>query len=112
MTQHFLLSAQARTISLKAVFSMGEDKAYETFRAMRWPETNGEAVCPRCGCVETYDIADERGMEPEQEDVLLKNAIQVALITRSAFEQVNLKPDDEKVTNAAFFCDQISVRSP
>ena len=60
MTQHFLLSAQARTISLKAVFSMGEDKAYETFRAMRWPETDGEAVCPRCGCVETYDIATRR----------------------------------------------------
>ncbi|BAK65343.1 putative transposase for insertion sequence element [Sphingobium sp. SYK-6] len=60
MAQHFLLSAQARTISLKAVFTMGEEKAYETFRAMRWPETDGEAVCPRCGCVETYDIATRR----------------------------------------------------
>jgi transposase-like protein len=58
--QHFLLSAKARSISLKAVFSMGEDKAYETFRALRWPETDGEAVCPRCGCVETYDIATRR----------------------------------------------------
>ena len=60
MTQHFLLSAQARSISLKAVFSMGEDKAYETFRQMRWPETDGEAVCPRCSCVESYDIATRR----------------------------------------------------
>jgi transposase-like protein len=60
MTQHFLLSAKARTISLKAVFTMGEEKAYETFRAMRWPETDGEAVCPRCGCVETYDIPTRR----------------------------------------------------
>lgn len=60
MTQHFLLSAQARSISLKAVFSMGEDKAYETFRQMRWPETEGQAVCPRCGCYETYDIATRR----------------------------------------------------
>jgi len=58
--QHFLLSAQARTISLKAVFTMGETKAYETFCAMRWPETDGEAVCPRCGCVESYDIATRR----------------------------------------------------
>lgn len=46
---------------------------------------------------------DERGMAPEQEDILLKNTIKVALATRSAFEQVNLKPDDEKITNAAFF---------
>jgi len=60
MAQHFLLSAKARTISLKAVFSMGEEKAYETFRAMRWPETDGEAVCPRCGCVESYDIPTRR----------------------------------------------------
>ncbi|MFN3945345.1 MAG: IS1595 family transposase [Allosphingosinicella sp.] len=58
--QHFLLSAAARTLSLKAVFQMGDDKAYETFRLLRWPETNGEAVCPRCGCVETYDIATRR----------------------------------------------------
>lgn len=58
--QHFLLSAAARTLSLKAVFRMGEDKAYETFRQLRWPDTEGEAVCPRCGCVETYDISTRR----------------------------------------------------
>ena len=58
--QHFLLSAAARTISLKAVFKMGEDKAYETFRKLRWPETDGEAVCPVCGCVETYNISTRR----------------------------------------------------
>jgi transposase-like protein len=58
--QHFLLSAAARTLSLKAVYQMGEDKAYETFRQLRWPETEGEAVCPRCGCVETYNISTRR----------------------------------------------------
>ena len=41
--QHFLLSAAARSISLKAVFSMGEANAYDTFRAMRWSETDGQA---------------------------------------------------------------------
>jgi transposase-like protein len=58
--QHFLLSAAARTLSLKTVFSMGEDKAYETFRRLRWADTEGEAVCPKCGCVETYDISTRR----------------------------------------------------
>ena len=48
MAQHFLLSAAARTLSLKAIYKAGEDAAYETFCQMRWPETNGEAVCPRC----------------------------------------------------------------
>jgi transposase-like protein len=58
--QHFLLSAAARTLSLKAVFRMGEDKAYRTFCELRWPDTDGEAVCPRCGCTETYSITTRR----------------------------------------------------
>ena len=58
--QHFLLSAAARTLSLKAVFSMGEDAAYQAFKMLRWGSTDGDAVCPRCGCVETYDIATRR----------------------------------------------------
>lgn len=58
MAQHFLLSAQARTLSLKAVYKMGEDAAYEAFRMMRWPD--GKAVCPRCGCCETYSITSRR----------------------------------------------------
>lgn len=58
--QHFLLSAAARSISLKAVFKMGEDKAYETFCQLRWPETEGEAVCPSCGCTEVYNITTRR----------------------------------------------------
>jgi transposase-like protein len=58
--QHFLLSAAARTLSLKAVFLMGEDKAYETFKALRFAETDGEPVCPKCGCLETYEISTRR----------------------------------------------------
>ncbi|WBQ11704.1 IS1595 family transposase [Hyphomonadaceae bacterium BL14] len=60
MAQHFLLTAAARTLSLKAIYQGGEEAAYRTFCEMRWPETEGHAVCPRCGCVETYDIATRR----------------------------------------------------
>ena len=55
MAQHFLLSAQARTLSLREIYKGGEEKAYATFRRMRWPATDGEPVCPRCGCAEAYD---------------------------------------------------------
>ena len=58
--QHFLLSAAARTLSLKQVFTMGEAKAYETFCELRWPENDGEAICPKCGCTETYNITSRR----------------------------------------------------
>ena len=60
MAQHFLLSAASRTLSLRSIYQKGEEAAYRTFCEMRWPETNGEAVCPRCGCCETYTIATRR----------------------------------------------------
>jgi transposase-like protein len=60
MAQHFLLSAQARTLSLKAIYQAGEDAAYKTFCKLRWPLTNGEPVCPRCGCLDAYEIATRR----------------------------------------------------
>jgi transposase-like protein len=60
MAQHFLLSAKARSISLKSVYQMGEEKAYALFCSLRWAETDGEAVCPRCGCVDSYDIPSRR----------------------------------------------------
>jgi transposase-like protein len=60
MAQHFLLSAKARTLSLKAIYAAGEDKAYETFRKLRWPSTDGEPVCPQCGSVDAYALKGRR----------------------------------------------------
>lgn len=60
MAQHFLLTAASRTLSLRSIYKAGEDAAYQTFCEMRWPETNGEAVCPRCGCCEAYNITTRR----------------------------------------------------
>ncbi|WP_281842984.1 IS1595 family transposase [Sinisalibacter aestuarii] len=60
MAQHFLLSAASRTLSLRSIYKAGEEAAYRTFCEMRWPENGGEAVCPRCGHEETYDISTRR----------------------------------------------------
>jgi hypothetical protein len=60
MAQHFLLSAQARTLSLKAIYADGEDKAYETFCKLRWSATNGEPTCPRCGSLDAYKVTTRR----------------------------------------------------
>lgn len=54
MTQHFLLSAKARTLSLRSVFAMGEEAAYETFCKLRWADTGGQPVCPKCGSLDAY----------------------------------------------------------
>jgi transposase-like protein len=34
---------------------MNEAEAYAQFLLVRWPETNGTPVCPRCGCREHYN---------------------------------------------------------
>jgi transposase-like protein len=60
MSGHFLLSAAARTISLRQVYAGGEEKAYATFCKMRWAETEGSAVCPRCGGLDAYTISTRR----------------------------------------------------
>jgi transposase-like protein len=56
MSQHFLLSAASRTLSLKEIYKAGEEAAYTTFKNLRWASTNGEAVCPVCGCVECKPV--------------------------------------------------------
>jgi transposase-like protein len=60
MAQHFLLSAAARTLSLKAIFREGEEAAYRRFRRLRWPETDGAPICPACGCLDAYELAARR----------------------------------------------------
>ena len=42
------------------IYRNGEEAAYETFRKLRWPETNGEPVCPRCGCLDSYALTKFR----------------------------------------------------
>ena len=60
MAQHFLLSAKARTLSLRAIYAAGEDKAFETFCKLRWHETDGSPVCPHCGSLAHYKTARRR----------------------------------------------------
>jgi len=60
LAQHFLLSAAARTLKLKSIYKMGEDAAWETFKAVRFADNGGEPYCPACGCVEPYFITTRR----------------------------------------------------
>src|SRR5262249_13965816 len=54
MPQHFLLTRAAKTLTLAQVMRMSNEEAETFFRKIRWPETNGEPVCPYCGGVEAY----------------------------------------------------------
>jgi len=56
MSQHFLLSRAARTLSLARVARMSEDEARDCFRQIRWAETEGQPVCPHCACAAVYSF--------------------------------------------------------
>jgi transposase-like protein len=54
VSQHYLLSAKARTLSLTGIMRMSDDEAHATFQAIRWADNGGEPFCPRCECQIVY----------------------------------------------------------
>ena len=60
MSQHFLLTTGARTLSLASIFRMSDDEAHSTFVAIRFADNGGAAFCPRCNCTAVYTYAARR----------------------------------------------------
>lgn len=52
--QHFLLSADARSLSLRKIFQLSDEQAFDLFKQARWG--NHVPVCPQCGCDNHYFI--------------------------------------------------------
>src|SRR6266849_2207557 len=44
-----------------SVDRMSDSEAEAEFRRIRWPETNGEPVCPHCGGIDAYDCRRPKG---------------------------------------------------
>jgi transposase-like protein len=59
MSQQFLLSAKARTLSLGVVLRMTDGEAEAVFRNVRW--TDGKAICPHCECPTVYECRRPSG---------------------------------------------------
>jgi transposase-like protein len=55
MSQHFLLSSAAKTLTLASVARMSDEEAERTFARLRWATTGGKAICPKCGCDTCYE---------------------------------------------------------
>ncbi|MDB5441246.1 MAG: putative transposase [Caulobacteraceae bacterium] len=60
MSQRFLLSTAARTLSLAKVMRMSDDQAFEAFKAIRWADTEGAPYCGKCGCAEVYALTTRK----------------------------------------------------
>jgi transposase-like protein len=61
MSQHFLLSPAAKTLTLAQVFQMTDAAAEAMFCRVRWFDTAGKPVCPRCGGTDAYDARRPNG---------------------------------------------------
>jgi transposase-like protein len=59
MSQHFLLSSNAKTLSLSAVLRMTDEEAERAFINTRWP--GGKPVCPHCECPTVWDCRKPNG---------------------------------------------------
>jgi hypothetical protein len=56
MSQHFLLSRAAKTLTLAQVMRMSDQEAENVFQRIRWSATEGRPVCPKCGGDALYDV--------------------------------------------------------
>jgi len=54
VSQHYLLSAKARTLSLGAIMRMTDDEAHDRFESIRFAANGGAAFCPACECTKVY----------------------------------------------------------
>lgn len=58
--QHFLMSAAARDLSVSQIACLSDDDAHALFKSLRWCDTGGEPVCPKCGLVGAYPHKSRR----------------------------------------------------
>lgn len=49
MAQHYLLSTQAKTLSIRKVMSLTDNQAFSLLRELRWG-SESLVTCPKCGC--------------------------------------------------------------
>ena len=61
MAQHFLLSSKAKSLNLIEVLRLSDAEAEAMFRKLRWADTEGDPVCPKCGCLEAYECRRPNG---------------------------------------------------
>lgn len=58
--QSFLLKPQARTLGILDIAGLTDEQAHQKLCDYRWPENEGNAICPECGCCDCYSINTNR----------------------------------------------------
>jgi transposase-like protein len=107
MARHFLLSAAARALSPAKVMRMSDRGVENVFPRLRWPETDGKPVCPRCGCQTCYDCR-RSDTQPRWRCKACRADFSVTSGTLFAWHKLKLKT---YLMAIALFCNEVKGKS-
>jgi transposase-like protein len=107
MSQHFLLTAAARTVSLKQILRMKEAEAWTMFCSIRWPETDGAPVCPRCGCPTCWSCPRPNGA-PRFRCSACRRDFSPTSGTLFAFHKLEIR---DYLAAVVIFCDEVKGKA-
>lgn len=107
MAQHFLLSRQAKSLSLAQVCALSDADAEALFRKLRWPETDGGAICPICGGLDHYETRRKTGLLRFQ----CKGCKKVFTITSGTLFASRKMPFKLYLLAVAIFCNEVKGKS-
>ncbi len=107
MPQHFLLTAAARTISLKQVLRMEEAEAWVMFCSIRWPETAGAPVCPHCRCPTCWTCPRANGA-PRFRCTACRRDFSPTAATLFAFHKLEIRDD---LAAVVICCDEVKGKA-
>jgi transposase-like protein len=107
MSQHFLLSAAARTLTVAFVVRMPEEEVERTFVRLRWQDNEGNAYCPHCGCTTVY-LARRTNGAPRWRCKACRKDFSVTSGTLFAFHKMPLRA---YLMAVAIFCNEVKGKS-
>ncbi len=87
MSSHFLLKSESRTLSLKDIFRLSDDQAFNFFKNLRWKD--GVVICPKCGGTEHYWISTRKKWQCK--DKTCKYQFSVTSGTIFAYHKLSLR---------------------
>jgi transposase-like protein len=107
LTQHFLLSAAARSLTPGKIMRMSDRGAENVFLRLRWPQTDGKPVCPNCNCQICYDCP-RSAIQPRWRCKACRADFSVTSGTLFAWHKLPLK---SYLMAIAVFCNEVKGKS-
>src|ERR1700733_6576419 len=107
MSQHFLLSSRARTLSLGSVLRMTDEEAEQTFMGLRWHEKAAKPICPHCECPIVWDCRKENGA-PRWKCKACRKCFSITSGTLFAFHKLPLR---SYLAATAIFINEVKGKS-